>query len=231
MPPAKTAVGILAEAIVALQNSPLPGGMEGLSLEMLDTVSRHMPFVPKMMFANQWLFSGVLNHSLSQMPVTNAMLRTTIAPTMLSGSVKSNVLPIEAVAVVNFRVHPRDSLDDIVNHVSAAVASETVEVRVPDASGKLASEVSDWHSDGFATVSTAVQQVYGDLVVAPGLMVAASDSRHYSKVADNAFRFNPFIVNADAMTGFHGTNEKIKVADFTQGIRSYIQIIKNGAQQ
>ena len=64
MPPAKTAVGILAEAIVALQNSPLPGGMEGLSLEMLDTVSRHMPFVPKMMFANQWLFSGVLNHSL-----------------------------------------------------------------------------------------------------------------------------------------------------------------------
>ncbi|MFY9333786.1 MAG: M20 family peptidase [Porticoccaceae bacterium] len=230
MPPAKTAVGILAEAIVALQNSPLPGGMEGLSLEMLDTVSRHMPFVPKMMFANQWLFSGVLNHSLSQMPVTNAMLRTTIAPTMLSGSVKSNVLPIEAVAVVNFRVHPRDSLDDIVNHVSAAVASETVEVRVPDASGKLASEVSDWHSDGFATVSTAVQQVYGDLVVAPGLMVAASDSRHYSKVADNAFRFNPFIVNADTMTGFHGTNEKIKVADFAQGIRSYIQIIKNGAQ-
>ena len=76
-----------------------------------------------------------------------------------------------------------------------------------------------------------MQQVYGDLVVAPGLMVAASDSRHYSKVADNAFRFNPFIVNADAMTGFHGTNEKIKVADFTQGIRSYIQIIKNGAQQ
>ncbi len=49
------------------------------------------------------------------------MLRTTTAPTMLSASVKTNVLAIEAIATVNFRVHPRDTIGGIFDHVSAVV--------------------------------------------------------------------------------------------------------------
>ncbi|MCZ6503731.1 MAG: M20 family peptidase [Gammaproteobacteria bacterium] len=231
MPPKQTAVGILANAIIKLEQNPIPGGLEGLSLQMFDTISRYMPFVPRVFFANRWLFAGVLDDRLSAQGTTNAMLRTTTAPTMLSASVKTNVLPIEAIAVVNFRIHPRDSVGDIINHVKRTVESENVEVRIPPGSGRAASEVSDWNSWGYKVIADSVSQVYGEIVITPGLMIAGSDSRHYGKVADNAYRFNPLTVTSDDLTGFHGTNEKISVGNLASGIRTYIQIIRNGASK
>jgi carboxypeptidase PM20D1 len=243
MPPKQTAVGALAAAITKLENNPVPGGLEGLSLDMFDTISREMAFVPRLLFANRWLFGSLLEDQLSNASSTNAMLRTTTAATMLTGSVKTNVLAIEATATVNFRVHPRDSVQDVIEHVKFIVADENIEVRplagsgfgastVTDLelAGRGASEVSDKDSAGFRLISQSIKEVYGDVVVTPGLMVAASDSRHYTKVADNSFRFNPMIVTNDDITGFHGTNEKISVANMAQGTRTYMQIIRHGSK-
>ena len=226
MPPQTSAVTDLARAITQLEEHPLPGGLEGLAADMFDKISRHMPFVPRMFFANQWLFGGLIDDQLSASPSTNAMLRTTTAPTMLSGSVKTNVLPIEAVATVNFRIHPRDSMDSVENYVTDLVASDSISVR--RRGGANASPVSDWQAPGFAIIAQSMREIHGDIPVAPGLMVAASDSRHYGKVADNAYRFNPIRLTPELLTGFHGTNEKISVVDYAQGVRGYIRIIAQG---
>lgn len=227
MPPQKNAVTDLARAITKLEENPVPGGLEGLASEMFDTISRYMPFIPKALFANQWLFGGLIDSQLSAAPTTNAMLRTTTAPTMLSGSVKSNVLPIEATARVNFRIHPRDSMDSIEAYVTDLVASDSITVH--RRGGSDASAVSDWSASGFAVIAESVREIHGDIPVAPGLMIAASDSRHYGKVADNAYRFNPIRLTPELLTGFHGTNEKISIADYAQGVRGYIRIIYRGS--
>lgn len=229
LPPTPTAVGRLAEAITRLEQNPVPGGIDGLSRDMLDTVSRHMAFMPRMLFANLWLFGGILEDRLSAAATTNALLRTTTAPTMLSASVKTNVLPIEAVATVNFRIHPRDSVEGVIDYVRSVVENEAVTVRLAEESGRPASEVSDAGSEGFVVVGRAVREVYGDVIVAPGLMVAASDTRHYGQVADNAFRFNPVLVSRADLNGLHGTNEKISVATLAQAVRTYIQVMRHGA--
>jgi carboxypeptidase PM20D1 len=117
---------------------------------MFDEVSKHMPYGYRFLFANRWLFGGVLDSQLSSTPVINAMIRTTTAPTMLNGSVKSNVLPIEASALINFRLHPRDSIDSVAEHVRSAVDSKEVEVRI--LGGREASEISSWDSPGFKVV-------------------------------------------------------------------------------
>ncbi|TDJ33477.1 MAG: M20/M25/M40 family metallo-hydrolase [Gammaproteobacteria bacterium] len=228
MPPKQTAVGILAEAITKLENNPVPGGLSGLSAQMFDTASRYMSFGYRMLFANQWLFGAILEDQLSSVNFSNAMLRTTTAPTMLAGSVKVNVLPIEAIATVNFRIHPRDTVASIVEHVRSVVESENVEVRWPAGSGRAASAVSSWEAPGFAVIERALREVYGEVVVTPGLMIAGSDSRHYGKVADNAYRFNPMVVSQDDITGFHGTNEKIGVQNLAQGVRTYVRILALG---
>ncbi len=228
MPPGQTAVGKLARAITKLEKNPIPGGLVGLGKEMFDTISRHMDFVPRVFFANLWLFDGVIENQLGNVVFANAMIRTTTAPTMLSGSIKTNVLPIEAVATVNFRIHPRDNVDSIIEHVEKTVAADSISVR--SRGGRNASVVSDWQSDGFRLIAKSLREVYGDVVITPGLMIAASDSRHYGQIADNAFRFNPFIVNPTDMTGFHGTNEKISVENLMQGVRGYIQIIRHGSE-
>ncbi len=231
MPPYPTTVGILAEAITRLEANPMPGELSGLSARIFDATSRYLPFGRRIPFANLWLFSGVIEDRLSAVDFGNALLRTTTAPTMLSASVKVNVLPIEAVATVNFRLHPRDSPEDVIDHVKSVIADNRIEVRPHPGAARPASTVSDWHSQGYSVIERAILEVYGRVIVTPGLMIAASDSRHYGKVADNAFRFNPMIVSQKDLTGFHGTDESISVANLAQGTRTYVQILRHGTSE
>tara|TARA_B100002019_G_scaffold131895_1_gene113372 strand:- start:5 stop:1468 length:1464 start_codon:yes stop_codon:yes gene_type:complete len=227
MPPSKTAVGNLAEALIKLEENPLPGKLEGLSLALFDNISRHMSFQRKILFANLWLFEPFINRTLSKNPSMNAVIRTTTAPTMLSASERVNVLASNAVGTVNFRLHPRDNPEKVINLVKKIVDNEDLYVRqVGEA--RQASQVSDWNKQGFEIISKSVREIYGDIVVTPGLMVGGSDSKHYGKAAKNSYRFNPFPISNSELDGLHGINEKIKKEDFVDGIRSYIRIIEYG---
>lgn len=226
MPPKSTAVGRLATAIAALEANPMAGGLDGLSADSFDAIGPHMPWLPRSLFANRWLFGPIVESRLESLPFANAMLRTTTAPTMLSASPKVNVLPIEAVATVNFRIHPRDSVDDVVAHVESLVANEHVRVeRIGH--GRPASSVADAGSEGFSVVARALRTEFPGAVVAPGLLVAATDTRHYGQVADNAFRFNPMIVTEAEVAGFHGTNERISTEGMVKGVRTYIRLLQS----
>lgn len=227
MPPKQTAVGTLARALVKLQEHPMPGGLEGLAQHMFADLTPHMDFFPRVFFANQWLFSPLIVQQLEGSPTTNAILRTTIAPTVLRGSPKANVLPSEALALVNFRLHPRDSSASVTHRVKELLQSDALEVHVRES--KEPSPVSSSQAEGFQVIRRAVREVYGPVPVAPGLMVGGSDSRHYGKVADNAYRFNPFPVTAEDIDGFHGTNEHLRVDYLLKGIQSYIQILHHAA--
>ena len=228
MPSSKSSVGYLAEALLKLENNPVPGKLEGISLGLFDEVSKQMPFQYKILFANLWLFEPLINNFLSDSPTMNAVIRTTTAPTMLSASNRLNVLASEAVGTVNFRLHPRDNPEKIVNFVKDLISNENIEVKNLSA-GTLASSVSDWETEGYRAISNSVREVYGDIIVAPGLMVGGSDSKHYAKAAKNSYRFNPFPLSANELSGLHGINERIKKDDFLNGIRSYIKIIQSGA--
>ena len=228
MPSSKSSVGYLAEALLKLENNPIPGKLEGISLGLFDEVSKQMPFQYKILFANLWLFEPLINNFLSDSPTMNAVIRTTTAPTMLSASNRLNVLASEAVGTVNFRLHPRDNPEKIVNFVKDLISNENIEVKNLSA-GTLASSVSDWETEGYRAISNSVREVYGDIIVAPGLMVGGSDSKHYAKAAKNSYRFNPFPLSANELSGLHGIDERIKKDDFLNGIRSYIKIIQSGA--
>ena len=230
MPRSDSSIGHLAEALTKLEKNPLPGKLEGVSLELFDTVSRYMPFQNKILFANLWLFEPLINKTLSQSPSMNAVLRSTTALTMLSASDRANVLASEANGVINFRLHPRDNPETIMNHVKKLVGNENIEIKKLG-EGQLASEVSERNSFGYSIISNSVRRVYDDIIVAPGLMVGGSDSKHYAKASINSFRFNPFPLSAGELSGLHGIDEKIRKEDFLQGIRAYIEIIESGAAQ
>jgi carboxypeptidase PM20D1 len=227
MPPRETAVGILAEAIVKLQRTPMPGGLDGIAGEVFDSLARHMSFDRRVLFANPWLFGPVIEWALAKSPTTDAMLRTSTAPTMLTGSVKENVLPIEATATVNFRVHPRDTPEVVVARVTKVVADERIKVTALRADP--ASRVASIDSKGYRAIATAARRAFGDIVTAPGLTLAGTDSKHYEKVSDNAYRFNPMKITPPDLTGIHGTNERISLDNLVRATRFYIELMKDGA--
>lgn len=189
-----------------------------------------MNFKNKVLFANLWLFEPLINSYLSKSPSMNAVLRTTTALTMLSASDRANVLSNEAIGIVNFRLHPRDNVGDVIDHVTKFIGNENIEIHQVG-SAKLASNVSSWTDKGYLAISDSVKEIYHDVIVVPGLMVGGSDSKHYAKVAKNSYRFNPFLISSNEISGIHGVNERIKKVDFLNGIKTYIRIIENGSDQ
>ncbi len=226
MPPKKTAVGKLAEAIVKIQESPFAGGLTGISGEMMDQLGPYLPLSQRIFMSNRWLFGSLVEEGLSSSPSMNASMRTTIAPTMLSASPKENVLPIEAKARINLRLHPRDTPESVERHFNE-VLEGFEDVSVVLRHGTNASPVASSSSAGFELLAASVRQVFGDVIVVPGITVAATDSRHYVAVSDNAYRFNPMQVGREDIAGFHGTNERVSVENIGKAVQFYQSVISN----
>lgn len=221
MPPRETAVGKLATAVAKLQATPVPGGLTGVSEEFFDALGRYFSIEKRAIFANRWLFEPLLEGILAGAPSTDAMLRTTTAPTMLSGSPKENVLAQRATATINFRIHPRDSIDDIVAHVRDTIDDDSIEIEMNRDFASPASPVSDSSGPGYLAIEASIRATFGPIASVPGLTIAATDARHYATAADGAYRINPFRITADDLTRFHGVNERLSVENLEKGITFY----------
>ncbi|WP_270730663.1 M20 family peptidase [Shimia sp. Alg240-R146] len=224
LPPADTAVGALAGAVERLMANPVPGGLTDASAEFFDSVAPEFGLTERVLFANQWLFRPVLEGILSGSGPTNAMLRTTTAPTMLQASLTENVLPTEAVAVVNFRIHPRDTVESVIAHVEAVVDNPNIDVSMRG-EPTHPSPVSSAESDGFQLLAQATLGAFGDVILVPGLTVAGTDTKHFSKISDDSYRFNPMTFGPDDLSRIHGINERVSIADLERAVQFYAQIM------
>ncbi|PCJ68155.1 MAG: hypothetical protein COA62_16365 [Rhodobiaceae bacterium] len=229
MPPSDTAIGRLARGIDRLQNTPFDGAVEGPVALMLDAIAPATPFVQRLALTNRWLFNPILTPTLLGSPTTAAMMRTTIAPTMIEAGVKENVLPASASAKVNLRIHPRDTVESIVAHVKAAIDDEMIEVTVFNP-GREASVISPTTSEGFQIISRTIQDTFPGALIAPNLVVGGTDARHYEIVSDNIYRFIPIVLGPEDTARFHGDNERTSVEGMGQAVRYYVRLIERGSE-
>jgi carboxypeptidase PM20D1 len=187
-----------------------------------------MPFLQKMAFANLWLFEGMIDQQMSGIAAGNAMIRTTTAPTMLAGSAKENVLAQRASAMVNFRIHPNDTEEDILEHVREVTAGiEGIEIKIGQQGirGQGASPVSPTDNLAYAVLASVAEATAGGASAAPGLVLGATDARYASAITPNVYRFAPAIMSPEDLTGFHGTNERLAVENMGRLATGYAQII------
>lgn len=225
MPPRRTAVGALARAVARLRAEQMPATLEGPVEPMLDYLAPEMPFIERMAMANRWLFGSIVVGLFEASPTTEALVRTTTAPTMLSAGTKDNVLPSTATATVNFRVRPGDTTDDVVAHVRRVIDDDHIEIQV--GTGEQPSPVSDPEAPGFQLIQRTVRQVFTGAVVVPGLVIGGTDGRYYQPVADDVYRFAPLDLGADDLSRIHGVNERISLENYRQVILFYAQLMRN----
>jgi len=228
MPPRPTPAGILAAAIQKLETNPMPARIAGPARSLFETLAPEMPFGNRVILSNLWLLSPIAAKVLSGSPATDALLRTTTAPTMLEGSVKENVLPKRVRAVVNFRVLPGDTVQSVLDHVKDVVADPRVQSKAVEGSGSQdPSPVSDVAGPGYKSIEKTVRQIFPDAIVAPSLVLGATDSRYYQGIADAVYRFSPQRMKDEDRARFHGTNERVSVKNFGECVRFYAQLVKN----
>jgi carboxypeptidase PM20D1 len=226
MPPAQTSIGMLAEAIDKLQKHPFPARLEGAVGQMQDYLAPEMPLMTKLAMANRWLFSSVITSKISSTKSGSASVRTTIAPTIIDAGVKDNVLPIDATARINFRILPGDSVTSVINYVKNVIKNEKVTVESMTEFDSNPSAISDTASLGFRHIHHTIKKCFPDVVVAPNLVIGATDSRYYKNLTPNIFRFMPVRLTDEDLKRVHGTNERISISDFKNVVRFYVELVK-----
>lgn len=229
MPPRKTALGKLARAADRLETAQMPGGIVGVVRDMFDHVGPEMDFPMRVLFANLWLFGPVVEKKLEAERATNAALRTTTAVTMMQGSVKENILPLKASGAVNFRLRPGDTIEDVVEHVRRATDDPEVEIEIADGAMQEASSVSRVDSEGFDLLRRTIRETFPNAIVAPGLVVGATDCKHFEGLSDSVYRFQPQTLAGADLARIHGVNERLSLENWRRTIAFYHRLLANAA--
>ncbi|MBE7941073.1 MULTISPECIES: M20 family peptidase [Ramlibacter] len=219
------AISVMSAALRRLDDQQMPAAVRGVAREMFETVAPEMGGLQRVALSNLWLFGPLVQAQLEKAPSTNAMLRTTTALTGVQAGSRANVLPGLAEATVNFRLLPGDTRDAVLQHVRQ-VAGERVELQ-PAPGSSDASPVSPTASTSYQLVSRTLRSLFPDTVVAPGLMVGATDSRHLADISDHIYRFSPVRAKPEDLARFHGTNERIAVQNLVELVRFYHLLLTN----
>ncbi|MCH8568085.1 MAG: M20 family peptidase [Balneolales bacterium] len=230
VPQGKTAIAQLGDALHRLEENPMPARFDGLVRSTFVALSKTMPAPFRFVFANLWMFKGVLKRFLTTIPATDAALRTTTATTIFESGVKENLIPTLARAVVNFRVHPNDSIDAVIAHVQKVINDPNI--KIEKKFGYIEpSRVSSIDSRAFMVLSKSIKQIFPEVAVAPSLMIGATDARHYTQIADEIYRFSPLRAEQSDLDRVHGTNERLSISNYGEMIQFFSRLIVNAASK
>ena len=226
IPPAETAIGIIARALQKLETEPFPSRLSGPTRQMFEFLGPEMAWSNKLTLANLWLFDPLVRRQLARSPITNAAIRTTVAPTIFNAGMTENVLPHSARAVINLRLMPGDTIPGAVERVRRVIGESNIKlaslpVRLEPSS------VSDIHSPSFTLIQRTIRQIAPAALAAPSLLVAATDSRHYAGLTKNIFRFLPITLAPEDTKRYHGIDERISIEDYERCVHFYAQVIRN----
>jgi carboxypeptidase PM20D1 len=231
MPPvdaASSAIGMLSRALTRVEAEQMPFALRGVGRESFDALAPEMGVGSRVLLSNLWLFGPIVAAELKKSPSANASFRTTTALTVVNAGQAENVLPGRATALVNFRLLPGDSSDAVVAHVTHTVAEPQIKVEREPGSVE-ASRVASTDGPGYRTIARTLAELHPDVVVAPGLMIGGTDSRHYESIADDVYKFSPMRARPEDLKRFHGTNERISTAHYVELIQFYHQLIGNAS--
>ncbi len=218
-------VGRLSMACCKMERHPFRYHLTKPVLEMFDTLGRHSSFLFKILFANLWCFKGVLDLVCRKSGgELNALVRTTVAFTQMSGSAAPNVIPPTASMVSNMRLNPQDTVDGAVEYIRKTIGDPDIKLTVGD--HMEPSPISRTDCDGYDRVAKAVADTWKGAIVSPYLMVQCSDSRHYRDLSDKVYRFSAMDLSKEERGSIHGNNERIRLDCLYRSVEFFIRVIK-----
>ncbi len=225
-PAPHTPIGILSRACCKVENNPFKMHVTAPAAKMFDTLGRHSNFLYRMIFANMWLFKGVLNMICKKSGgEINALLRTTVAFTQSEGSTAPNVIPPRATMTANLRLNPKDRVETAVEYIKKVIADDSITLTV--GSNMQPSRISDTECAAWDRVAQAVASTWKGCLVSPYLMVQCSDSRHWGRLSDKVYRFSAMDLTADERKTIHGHNERIRLDCACRAVEFYIRLMKS----
>ena len=225
VPPPHTPVGLLAQAVVRIENKPFKMHLTKAVTEMFDTLGRHSSFVYKLIFANLWCFKPVLDAMCRKNGgEMNAMMRTTCAFTMMEGSKVTNVLPPKAKVGANIRLIGGDTTNSAIEYLRSVANNPSIIIQ--KVYGMDPSPASKTQGPHWELLKNAIGQTWPEALISPYLMFACTDSRHYCRISDGVYRFSAMALSKEERAMLHAHNERIPIETAAKTVQFYLRLIR-----
>ena len=222
-PPKQIAMGELSRFICKLENNQFKAELTPQLYSLFNEIGKNTTYPVRCVMSILRVLKPLITKICSNIPPVASMMRTTTAVTMSNGSPAPNVLPQKASAVVNFRIMPGQTIDDVEKHIRKC-AGPKAEIRL--ISGKNPSKISPTDSRAFKVIEEICKSMDPKAIVAPYLVMGGTDARQYEDVCDNIYRYSPFLMDTALLLTTHGTNERIPVSSLEDGVAFFKRYIR-----
>jgi len=222
-----TSIEVLAKGITKLEKHRFPTRWTPSTIELFEELTPFMKPGYKFVCANRKIFSPILKYVLCKVnPAVAAILRTTLSPTIMSGSAGFNIIGREACVNINCRMLPGDTKDSVLKYIQKIVGKDIEVTWQPITCYDPPSKISSAHTDSFQTIAKAISLSFDKLVPAPFPFIAGSDAKFYYPVAKNVYRFSPYPISEEDTTRIHSANERMATANLAPAVNFFINLIK-----
>ncbi|MFT3934924.1 MAG: M20/M25/M40 family metallo-hydrolase [Chitinophagaceae bacterium] len=227
MPAKETAISILVAGLDKLKDKNPPSRITPPVKEFLTRIGSSSDiFLNRMATSNMWLFEGVTKGILADKPEGNAMIHTTLVPTIFESGVKDNVIPFTAKAIVNSRILTGETSQSVEEFIKATINDDRIQVKKLGKFDGNPSPATSIESAAYKRVESAVYKTIPHVIPTPYLMIGATDSRHYRPIADGVVNFLPMTDSK----GFHGVNERLPIKDLQRSISFMMTIMEESSK-
>lgn len=192
---------------------------------MFTRLAPYGSFLYKYLLGNLWLFGPVLKLALPAIsPTAGALLKTTVAFTMSSGSQAFNVLPRSATISANIRYIPHQGEKETLTILEKLAKKHDLEMTVVNSNDYSPS--CDIQGEAFTSVEAAIKETFPGLPAIPYVVTGATDARFYQRHFKNCVRFAPVIYGPEQMAAMHAPNENLEYNCLPGAVRLYKNLIK-----
>lgn len=214
----------IAKAILRIEKSPFPASAPAPTLELLRRLAPYLPLAARPVARNADRITPLITKALlAAGPEAAAMTRTTVCATTLSGSPALNVIASSARAGLNIRIMVGDTVAGVLAHLRKAIKDDDIRIEVIEQGEPSPISLMD---GAFELLEETILAVFPDAVPTPYVMMAATDSRHFTQVCERVYRFAPFRMTKAQRQAIHSYDEHLGIDDLIDGVTWYRTLIE-----
>jgi len=153
---------------------------------------------------------------VSRDPLLHSLIRNTIAPVIINGGFRANVIPGSAEATINLRLIPGSDPAALVAELRRVVGDSTVELSIASRVAAPAASSSE-DTDLYRALVRASKAQWPRAEVTPYLFQAGTDAAAWRSRGVPVYGIYPYPIDADELTRMHGNDEKVSIQSLREG--------------
>lgn len=213
----------LIRALNALEKNPMPAVITPVLEEMLRSFAPYIDGPVSAVLKNIKIFKPAVKNFMETNADTAAMIRSAINITKIEAGNEKGSVPDTATAVLSLKIAPHDTVDSVIAHIKKVVGDS---IEIEEIKRSDPPRISEFETPSFELVKRTVKKVFPDVGVSPFILNAGTDSRHFSSICSEIYRFGAFRLNDELFGTVHGADERLPVKDYLKCIEFYYELVK-----